>query len=787
MPTTPFISEAHVRAVLDSLLFNSKPETANPLEALLLVDEALIDPDLPPFEQARYFALQQVVVQLIEEGLARQRQVFGLPSPRRDVPLSEALAALSLDARHGSHNLPGWSVLYYRYVCVDLSLTPPALAEALSVNVRSVQRYEAHGIRRLTRRLLEAETAVRHIQRMRRLTTALPQMSPVNLVGRARALEQADSVVDNPPPHRLYITGVSGIGKSVFAQEWLRRQIHADRLDHLLWIDQPRSIQAVRDHLLELLPPESTLSLRACLLTQRVGLVLDGLQHLFGEFDTLYALLNEIDAALVCLIDPIYVPLPLQHSHIPLNDLDESDTLMLVRAALSSQDAVLAPDFVTFIRGMVGGVPGAALLLARSLRFYDQPPAQPALDGIYSAVYAVLNLALKRAWLSFCLLPPGDVEAAALRDLWDDVIGGSDLGDLARAHLIETSLVKERRYLLANAARHFIAARYAVDAEVRYLLRDLVQRLDVRLNAAHRPAALLAAVEHVLALDWLDESHIFRERWLSACWEDGIGQGHHARWRALLEPVLDEAAAPELYIAYAICLRRFSDWTRARQALDWAIFSAGNGGAFAMQARALIELAILYRYQGEYVYSLNALERAKHAALHLGDADLAQMWYLEQAQIAIDRRSPDDAQHFLSNLPETRRVLALHSEAALLLGNFRGASALAERVFALLGSDRSAEARLNTLLGRSSERQGDFEAAYRYFAAALTLFEQGDDTFGLARARCNLGAVALHLGRYPEAYALLSEAERVLVVLGDRVALAVARHNLRLARIHLSR
>lgn len=783
----PFISEKVVRAALDSLLYSARVPQQNPLEALLMIDDLLMRSALPDSDRTRLMALHEVLVEIIMQQYDKHCRSADLLPLSPEAIRSGALSHLPLLAKTGSAELLGWGVLYLRYACTHLNFMPADLSAALHVDVRTVQRYEAHGVRRLTELLIRREADIRHQLRERRLISALPTTTPVHLFGRADAMMAADAMLQAEGVHRLYVSGAGGVGKTVFVQEWLRRLIIDGQLDRLIWLDQPSSIQIVRDQLGEWLPLQSDLSLRDFVAVNRVALVLDGIQSLLSDPSSLCSLLVDIDAALVCLIDPVYVALPVSHLHLPLSDLTETATEQLIQATLAPQDAPLAADFYPVVRERVGGNPQAVIWLTRSLMFYDELSSEPALEQIYSHLYALLDADLKRSLFTLLLLPNGEVDAAALRSVWGMLLGERDLGDLARAHLIEVTDVLQRRYLLTNPARHFLQTRLTADSTVRPLLRDLLQRLDQRMAEPPLTDLLLDSVEYLLGADWLSEVETWRVRWLRCCWDAGLERGGYARWRSLLAAALADTADPLLYVAYGVCLRRFAEWEAAHQAFEWASAAAGEAGDFATQARALIERSVLFRYQGHYDRCLHLLERAKHGAFNLGDEALQQRWLLEQAQVAVDRRAPAEALAYLSSLPETGRVLALRGESALLLGEFQEAQQLAERVLAGFGDRQSAEARLHTLLGRSSEQRGDYETAYRYFAMALTRFEQSEDYFALARGQCNLGAVAIQLKRYDEADALLTQAEIVLSRLGDQVALMSVRHNLRLVRTYLSR
>lgn len=780
MNSGPFISRQQVGAALNALIATTGTSSTNPLTALLLVDEFCLDPDLPATDHLREFALKQILIDHITTALNEQRHSFGLPRPDCKVQHEAALTALAADAQTGSAELIGWSLLFYRYVCVDLNLKPDDFRAALHVDERSVRRYQSNGVERLTERLIGAEWAARRRQRQRQLIAALPATARTVLYGRDAELAAADALLTAQPPYHLYVSGPGGSGKTVFVQEWLRRLIEAGQIDRLIWLDKPPSADAVRAHLTEHLLPERTqITLREVMAVQRVALVLDEPRYT-GRSGDLDGLLRELDGMIVCMIHTGYWPPATPHRHITLNPLDDAAVAQLARFILPHPDSV--EPLIPTIQAYSGGNPLAVRLLTRQLPFHGDVAAMQGdvVRQMYSDAYARLSESARRAAVAITMLPPGEFTAAAVQAIWGAFTQPSQLGELARLHLLERVSMERDTYQLLDTARRYIDA-----AAERAFTSQLLHYIDTQLDDGERVAALLPVIESIAA-EPRDGSDSLRTKWLRRCWREGLRLGHHARWRVLLADVASYNA--ELMLAYAICERRLGQWDQADEWFDLAAQMLGRAGDFTLQARALVERAVLARYRGNYAAAGMWLSRAEHAALHHDDAELSLLWRLEQAQIAIDRQDAVAAVRYLDGLGDHDRVTALYAEAALLAGAVDRAQGLvaqlSERTSQL---DRVVEARLRTLIGRGYEQHGDFEAAYEQFSAALAHLERGHDSFGLARAQCNLGAVALRLGHADEAVTLLAHAERTQTALGDQVALAATRHNLQLARIHLSR
>jgi len=156
------ISEAHIRAALDDLLYkvavHRKP---NPLEDLYLVDLVCAAPDFPDTPLKRQLAVADVLTALITEAYSHHRRVHGLEPLDSSSPLNHVHDQIAQDAAAQSPELRSWGWLYYRYVRIDLDITPRQFARLCCVDVRTLQRYAVHGMRRLTARLIFMEYQAR--------------------------------------------------------------------------------------------------------------------------------------------------------------------------------------------------------------------------------------------------------------------------------------------------------------------------------------------------------------------------------------------------------------------------------------------------------------------------------------------------------------------------------------------------------------------------------------------------------------------------------------------------
>ena len=788
----PFISLHSVQAALDALLYSATSVPGQPLLGLSLVDEQLTDPAAPRGAHLRHFALHTLLVDTITQAYNRQRAVLGLPAVDVTASVVVLASALALDAQTGNHELLAWSVLYARYVRVDAALQQPDLADALNSNVRSIRRYQQHGVRRLTEALTAAEWSARRRQRRRRLSIALPSSEPLSLFGRDRELAALFDVLDQAPPHAVII-GAPGIGKTALVQGFLHKLIADDRFAAVAWLNDPPSVGFAYSQVrMTLLPPDADIEIREFLALRPTAIVLDGVDALWANPTQLDQLLQAWSSALVLVTSTRYLPFSQPHILLRLSELSRQAAATLVHhVSAGVHEAEDVPALSDMVWAAVGGHPLALTLLTRRTELL------PALDGVevgqtveplFRSAYDTLALSHRRALYAFVAMPVGLVSTHELLSIWHGLFTPSDVTELLRTSWLTRRSVEAGLVELPQAARQYLYRRLEHDTAAQATAVTLLDSLDRALRAGNSFAA--QAAEHVIWAHRLPLTVSLRRSWLNYLWRRVAPAEALPRWRVLLEGAL--AASPvgsaDLKLMYGVCLRRLGDWEEAADALAGAISDAGHSGDFLIQAEALAELATLERYRGAYESALARLGQAEGSAQRLNARALLDTIALERAQIAVDSGNAAWAEAQLALLADSLRVLALKAEVRLLQGDLDEAEQLINLAYDYLpAADYTAEARLRTILGRAHQQAGAATRAYEHFLAALTRLEQSDDIFGLNRARGNAAAVLIELGDLEAAGPLLRAAELEQVVLGDAAGLATTRHNAQVVRLRLSR
>lgn len=153
------ISPELVRDALSNLVYSATQRPPSPLIYLILVDEVITDWPCSP--QIREFILATLLVDLITNRFAAHWHCFNLPTLEVWATQSDALIAISTQAKTESVELMGWCWLYAHFVRVELAISPQLFSEAAGIDLRTLRRYQHHAITRLTLCLLEHEHAAR--------------------------------------------------------------------------------------------------------------------------------------------------------------------------------------------------------------------------------------------------------------------------------------------------------------------------------------------------------------------------------------------------------------------------------------------------------------------------------------------------------------------------------------------------------------------------------------------------------------------------------------------------
>jgi tetratricopeptide (TPR) repeat protein len=782
----PFITTDCVKAALDELIYTTKSPHVNALQQLTLVDEYLASPDFPQFDRARQYAVIHFLTSFITHEFTRHRQILGRPAPEDDAPLSVEIEQIRQDSETSATLLLAWGTLYYRYVRSDLNLSPDGYAQLARLDPRTMRRYQARAFDVLTQKLVAEETKARARLRKRRLYAALPTTSPIKLFGKDAPLEQMREALAQGFQQFL-ITGASGAGKTVLAQAFARHLIDTPTptlsIDYLLWQAAPTSTNEVVDALCEIVcPPDSTLSVRDCLLQYRTLLVIDDMSHLLADPDDLKRMLDYLSPAIIILAHNTLLPTLDNAIPIAVAELSETEALeymrWLSRFQMKSLESLSDLERQAVYR-QVGGNPLAIYITFSALTL--DPSAswvEHSLTALMEQHFAVLTETQQRLWILMTLLPSQGISISRdlLINLWGVSLG--DLVVLIERHILSNEGVHYLR--ITGSARKVIETRYTEHERFRTVVEDAVERLDQAAGLPERDPMLIQIIETILARSFPPISSTREAQWLALLLQNQSSR-RSSNWLAVLEQRYLNRTLPQAYhLEYAIALRQFHRREAAQLVLEDVILQSGRQGAFAVQAEAMFELAVLFRIYGHAGKAKVLLTEAEKTAGRFRNARLVERIKLELAQIAIDNHESSEALALLEALGTSARAYLLLAEAHLLQGTIDLAQHAVQRAMPLLVSDPVNIGIAYALLGRILTAKGTFSDAERAFETAITLLEAQRHPLALARVWSNLGVVYGLQSNVAEARKLLRESEQTQIAIQDTVGLAYTRHNLRL-------
>lgn len=776
MPVIPILEVEAVRLALETMRQAESLGIAHPLTRFI---------SLHPIDTPRSIAALDTIIfrrlaNLIRRRLNQHRNFYGLPAVKPHVDSADA----KQDFQFGNTELEAWSVLYYRYVRVDLDLSLDQLEALTRQDRRTLHRRQSKGMSRLTHDLTRRELRARTRQRQIALRTQLPLPFAPQLVGRSELMASALTWLVAPdPPRHLMLYGAPGVGKSALALALAHQLIEQQIVQNVVWISYSPILSeqiAVRLGISSEL--DGNLDSRAMLSTylQRVDtlVVIDDAQPLVEDVQAWNTVLRTLGAArlLICAATP-GAPDPLDVPCIRVPDLDKAAALDLLAREVARSHRTISEEHISRIYDELGGNPRGLRLALSAGRHYSP---QPISAELYGAVWAKASLAAQLLWLILALCPSRCAESELQRMLAEEADAAEALDDLSRLSVIEVES-EQPEVILFPLARAYAETvlqdetQYAVSRRAVEITHDgLMAQPDAaaclhlldRMQRAFMPAALR-----------LDLAYSFAPIVEHA--------GAWLQWRSYLESLRDETSgADRLWIGLHLGLtyRWLTQWDDATYLLSAVIEDAGRVGAFDMQARAMTELAVVHRLQRRTDVVAELLDRAESYYRRHQDKDGIEQITSEYVQMALDMGNARLAQEYLDRMGQdlSPRLLNLAALTALRADDPLRALDFAQVAQNELSEDLPRLGRTLALIGQIHYRLGNWATAVNYLVYALALMEEQHDLLGHARTRLNLSAIYLSRGNLRAALRYLHGLPAELERLGDVVSLEAALNNLRM-------
>jgi tetratricopeptide (TPR) repeat protein len=269
-------------------------------------------------------------------------------------------------------------------------------------------------------------------------------------------------------------------------------------------------------------------------------------------------------------------------------------------------------------------------------------------------------------------------------------------------------------------------------------------------------------VESILSANWVTLSgdhYLEAAQWF---WKKGLRNGSYTKWYLILGKLVTQPTHQyfDLTIGYGISQRCLALWSEAHSVFTGVVRHAGMQAAFLYQAQALLELAILLRYQGDYIGALEALDHIDNFVQPI-PPDLYSRTVVERIEIALERNDIPNANSLLTSLDnDNDGKLILQLEIYAKDTNDGNEMPywvpISDKLVLEYDYSASLTARIHILIGRIYEKMSDIKLATNHLAIAQSLLMDTDnDPFALARTQSNLAALLTASDQFLEAEELL--------------------------------
>ncbi|MBX3086792.1 MAG: hypothetical protein KF716_34485 [Anaerolineae bacterium] len=741
----PCLEPESVLSALEAMRQGKKLPTDHPLAYFLSVryPHSLTSVEDAVVTQVRIY---NHLSRVIHAELNHHRSIYQLNSVVR----GEGSSTLEEDFQTSNEELQAWSLLYHRYVRVDLNLPLKQIETIVKVADRTLNRRQDLGIFRLTNKLLELEIHERIQNHKLALRQHLPP-SEFNFVDREQEIEWAVSHLCDDDVRRIMLAGPSGIGKTGLAIKVSLLAINQLSLQNVAWIDQPSLIpSALFEQIIVslglALDSDPRATLQTYLARTQCLIVIDNAHDIIQ-----YPLV--LESVLRCLNDARLIlctrTLPMTLPAIPistLSDLDQ-DSVYTLFDKLTEQYPPIARKFAHLeeLYNRVGGNPGA--LREEFSAWYGNKNYRTGMNR-FSSIWPQLSADAQLTWITLALVSEQSYRQSQLAEVLQNLAVSQELSLLWQHGVITLTAVEgDIEITLASLARTYIELLLdTADADQRTLVVRSIKRLADYLAIVQDGISCVRMLKASMRITLpptssLDLAHTFVntiER-----------TGQWTVWIDYLTMLLNQVDGPDRFwvlTRIGVANRQLGHSEEAAYYLTEALEQAGVNGNFAYQIEALIELSVLFRSRLNYAAARQLLLQAKQLDQRYQQSDSQERIELERAQLVV-------AEQKLASLPtlsvkeSTPHLLYLTAQVELLEGHFDEAMTMALSLHEQMSKDDPKYPRVVALLGRIHFEREEWDSAVNETSWAIEAMEAQQDVLASVHTKINLALMYIQQQR----------------------------------------
>ncbi|MGF1505349.1 MAG: AAA family ATPase [Anaerolineae bacterium] len=233
----------------------------------------------------------QALADAITDRLNALRKIEGLSAVDPMCTRIQAEADLGMDFSQGSVPLESWSVLYYRYVRVDLDMQVQDIERITGVAARQIRRRETNGCWLLAGLISRYEQETRFAHWDIWLQSKLPARQTDQLHGVGDLIETVGASIAQRPGAVTALTAPGGMGKTTIAREVAAHLLQHHVFDEFAWLTlhspvteaellNQLAVQLGFLHLFDAALEERKHALRILLAQRRALIVIDNADYL---------------------------------------------------------------------------------------------------------------------------------------------------------------------------------------------------------------------------------------------------------------------------------------------------------------------------------------------------------------------------------------------------------------------------------------------------------------------------------------------------------------------------